>query len=349
MAKKFGVPVCPHAGGVGLCELVQHLSIFDYVAVSGTLENRVTEFVDHLHEHFVDPCVVEDGAYVLPGAPGYSAEMHRSSLAEYAFPDGGYWSRARSSTCGRAGHDRTVKLMRYGAAGSERPVARARGRALGHLAADGGHRRRVLRQRRMAAVEAALAAGALDRFDPRVAAGSAPRSPGPARSSASGSTTATTPLETGAAMPAGAGPVPQGPATIVGPYDPRASSRAARRRPTGRSSSASSSGRPRATCRRRPRRPGSSPDTSISHDVSEREFQLERGGQWDKGKSCETFNPLGPWLVHARRGRRSAGPRPAPLGERRARAGRLDGATWSSGSATSSGTSASSWCCGPVT
>ena len=92
MAKKFGVPVCPHAGGVGLCELVQHLSIFDYVAVSGSLENRVTEFVDHLHEHFVDPCVVKNGAYVLPTAPGYSAQMHEASLAEFAFPEGTYWT-----------------------------------------------------------------------------------------------------------------------------------------------------------------------------------------------------------------------------------------------------------------
>ena len=92
MAKKFGVPVCPHAGGVGLCELVQHLSIFDYVAVSGSLENRVTEYVDHLHEHFVEPCVVKAGAYVLPAAPGYSAEMHRESLQTYRFPDGSYWS-----------------------------------------------------------------------------------------------------------------------------------------------------------------------------------------------------------------------------------------------------------------
>jgi len=92
MAKKFGVPVCPHAGGVGLCELVQHLSIFDYVAVSGSLENRVTEYVDHLHEHFVDPCVVVGGAYRLPGAPGYSAEMHEASIAEFRFPDGTYWA-----------------------------------------------------------------------------------------------------------------------------------------------------------------------------------------------------------------------------------------------------------------
>jgi L-fuconate dehydratase len=92
MAKKFGVPVCPHAGGVGLCELVQHLSVFDYVAVSGTTQDRVTEFVDHLHEHFTDPCIVENGAYVLPSQPGYSAEMHAASVAEYAYPDGAYWT-----------------------------------------------------------------------------------------------------------------------------------------------------------------------------------------------------------------------------------------------------------------
>ncbi|MEU0268183.1 L-fuconate dehydratase [Nocardioides sp. NPDC006303] len=92
MARKFDVPVCPHAGGVGLCELVQHLSVFDYVAVSGTLEDRVTEFVDHLHEHFTDPCIVENGAYRLPSRPGYSAEMHRASVATYAYPDGSYWA-----------------------------------------------------------------------------------------------------------------------------------------------------------------------------------------------------------------------------------------------------------------
>jgi len=92
MAKKFGVPVCPHAGGVGLCELVQHLSIFDYVAVSGSLEGRVTEYVDHLHEHFVEPCVVEGGAYRVPTAPGYSAEMLAASVESYRFPDGTYWA-----------------------------------------------------------------------------------------------------------------------------------------------------------------------------------------------------------------------------------------------------------------
>jgi L-fuconate dehydratase len=97
MAKKFGVPVCPHAGGVGLCELVQHLSIFDYVAVSGTLENRVTEFVDHLHEHFTDPCIVVDGHYRLPARPGYSAEMRSDSVATYEYPGGAYWTGESAS------------------------------------------------------------------------------------------------------------------------------------------------------------------------------------------------------------------------------------------------------------
>jgi L-fuconate dehydratase len=92
MAKKFDVPVCPHAGGVGLCELVQHLSIFDYACVSGTTKNRVTEFVDHLHEHFVEPTIVRDGRYVLPSAPGYSSQMFDSSVAEYSYPEGSYWS-----------------------------------------------------------------------------------------------------------------------------------------------------------------------------------------------------------------------------------------------------------------
>ncbi|EIE98205.1 enolase C-terminal domain-like protein [Saccharomonospora glauca] len=84
LAAKFGVPVCPHAGGVGLCEAVQHLAMFDYVAVSGSVEGRVVEFVDHLHEHFVDPVVVRDGRYVAPTTPGASTEMFPESLREYA-------------------------------------------------------------------------------------------------------------------------------------------------------------------------------------------------------------------------------------------------------------------------
>jgi L-fuconate dehydratase len=92
LAAKFGVPVCPHAGGVGLCEMVQHLSMFDYVAVSGTLQDRVIEYVDHLHEHFVDPVRIADGHYVAPLAPGLSAQMHPASLKEYAYPDGPVWT-----------------------------------------------------------------------------------------------------------------------------------------------------------------------------------------------------------------------------------------------------------------
>jgi L-fuconate dehydratase len=96
MAAKFGVPVCPHAGGVGLCEHVQHLSIFDYIAVSATLERRVTEFVDHLHEHFVDPVVIENARYMPPMTPGYSVEIKPASRAAHEFPRGSVWS-SRSS------------------------------------------------------------------------------------------------------------------------------------------------------------------------------------------------------------------------------------------------------------
>jgi L-fuconate dehydratase len=91
LAARFGVPVCPHAGGVGLCELVQHLSAFDYVAVSGSLDGRVIEYVDHLHQHFLDPVVIRDGHYELPRLPGYSAQMRPESLARYAFPGGAEW------------------------------------------------------------------------------------------------------------------------------------------------------------------------------------------------------------------------------------------------------------------
>ncbi len=91
MATKFGVPVCPHAGGVGLCEYVQHLSIFDYVAVSGSLENRMCEYVDHLHEHFVDPCIVRNARYLAPTRPGYSITIRPDSLVAYEFPHGEVW------------------------------------------------------------------------------------------------------------------------------------------------------------------------------------------------------------------------------------------------------------------
>ena len=91
MAKKFGIPVCPHAGGVGLCEYVQHLSIFDYVCVSASLENRLLEFVDHLHEHFIDPVRMKNGRYMPPHAPGYSITMKPESLNEHEFPNGLAW------------------------------------------------------------------------------------------------------------------------------------------------------------------------------------------------------------------------------------------------------------------
>ena len=93
LAAKFGRPVCPHAGGVGLCELVQHLSMFDFVAVSGSMDERVIEYVDHLHEHFADPVVIERGAYRPPRTPGFSARMKPQSLEAYAFPDGVAWRR----------------------------------------------------------------------------------------------------------------------------------------------------------------------------------------------------------------------------------------------------------------
>lgn len=97
MARKFGKPVCPHAGGVGLCELVNHLVMIDHIAVSGPVDGRVAEFVDHLHEHFVDPCVVRDGAYTLPREPGYSAEIKAETLAAWAWPNGTEWTRRRQA------------------------------------------------------------------------------------------------------------------------------------------------------------------------------------------------------------------------------------------------------------
>jgi len=99
MATKFGVPVCPHAGGVGLCEYVIHLSLVDYIAVSGTMERNVLEYVDHLHEHFLYPCSInERGRYNVPSNPieGYSIEMYQSSIAEYEWPNGSYWVKAKA-------------------------------------------------------------------------------------------------------------------------------------------------------------------------------------------------------------------------------------------------------------
>jgi L-fuconate dehydratase len=93
LAAKYNVPVCPHAGGVGLCEYVQHLAMIDYICVSASLENRVIEYVDHLHEHFFDPVVIKNGAYLPPTVPGYSITMKPESLQSYAYPAGEMWNQ----------------------------------------------------------------------------------------------------------------------------------------------------------------------------------------------------------------------------------------------------------------
>jgi L-fuconate dehydratase len=96
LAAKFDVPVCPHAGGVGLCEYVQHVTAIDYVCVSGSLDGRISEWADHLHDHFVHPAAVRDGRYVLPDAPGFSVELRPESLAAHLHPDGAVWAARRS-------------------------------------------------------------------------------------------------------------------------------------------------------------------------------------------------------------------------------------------------------------
>ena len=104
LAAKFGVPVCPHAGGVGLCEYVQHLVLFDYVCVSGCLDERLAEYSDHLHEHFVNPVVMRDGRYIPPTAPGYSIEMKPEALDTFEFPNGGLWRDRPDVTSRRVAH-----------------------------------------------------------------------------------------------------------------------------------------------------------------------------------------------------------------------------------------------------
>jgi len=92
LAQKFGIPMCPHAGGVGLCEYVQHLAMWDYLSVSGTMTDRVIEYVDHLHEHFEEPVVIEKGRYMPPLGPGYSITMKPTSREAYRFPNGAAWA-----------------------------------------------------------------------------------------------------------------------------------------------------------------------------------------------------------------------------------------------------------------
>jgi L-fuconate dehydratase len=95
MAAKFKIPVCPHAGGVGLCEYVQHLSMIDFIAISGSLDGRIIEYVDHLHEHFIDPVVIKNGAYMPPMLSGYSITMKAQTLIDYDFPNGIIWNQDR--------------------------------------------------------------------------------------------------------------------------------------------------------------------------------------------------------------------------------------------------------------
>jgi len=102
MAAEFGIPVCPHAGGVGLCELVQHLAAIDHIAISGSMDGRMIEYVDHLHEHFLDPVEIRDARYILPTQPGYSAQLRPDSLARYRFPDGDEWRAIRAELAAAA-------------------------------------------------------------------------------------------------------------------------------------------------------------------------------------------------------------------------------------------------------
>jgi L-fuconate dehydratase len=98
LAAKFNIPVCPHAGGVGLCEYVQHLSAFDFLSVSASMQNRVIEFVDHLHEHFLTPVHIRNGHYLLPTEPGYSIQIRDESLTRFAYPTGEAWNESRSES-----------------------------------------------------------------------------------------------------------------------------------------------------------------------------------------------------------------------------------------------------------
>ena len=92
LAAKYGKPVCPHAGGIGLCEYVQHLSMIDYVRISASLTDRVIEYVEYLHEHFEDPCIIRNGSYMPPVSPGFSIKMFPESIEHYTFPTGKAWA-----------------------------------------------------------------------------------------------------------------------------------------------------------------------------------------------------------------------------------------------------------------
>jgi len=103
LAAKFGLPVCPHAGGLGLCEYGQHTSLIDYIYIGASLENRMIEFADHLHEHFLDPVTLRSGRYIPPESPGFSIEMHPASLSEFSFPSGPTWHKSSPANRERPG------------------------------------------------------------------------------------------------------------------------------------------------------------------------------------------------------------------------------------------------------
>jgi L-fuconate dehydratase len=102
LAAKHDKPVCPHAGGVGLCEYVQHIAAIDLIAIGGARDDRMVEHAAHLHEHFVDPIVIRDGAYRMTDAPGFSVAFREESVAAFRFPDGAYWRDVRREDRTRA-------------------------------------------------------------------------------------------------------------------------------------------------------------------------------------------------------------------------------------------------------
>jgi L-fuconate dehydratase len=91
LAAKHGIPVCPHAGGVGLSEYVQHLAAFDYIAVSASVNRRIVEYVDHVQEHVTDAATIINGRYQIPTTPGYGTQLRQTSISRYRYPDGEYW------------------------------------------------------------------------------------------------------------------------------------------------------------------------------------------------------------------------------------------------------------------
>ena len=182
LAARFGVPCCPHAGGVGLSEYVQHLALADYVAISGDLTERVVEYVDELHEHFVAPARMRDGRYVVPEAPGYSVEMRRESVAYHAFPHGAVWGRdggALAVLRSGAGERHRGSRARTGRGGGPRPGRAGPPGAARGVGAEGGRGGRFAHPPRYAPAEIAT------KDPPRPGRGPAPH-PFPAKPARAG-------------------------------------------------------------------------------------------------------------------------------------------------------------------